>query len=157
VLGATTLISLQRPPFPHVVQKVRRRAVDGIMLTSAYRSIDETRGNDGVDWCAKRTLRNLDDVEPVVQKVRRRAVDGLMLTSAYRSIDKTHGDGGVDWCAKRTLRNYRRRSAKTSRAYPRKKQRRLIGIPQITRATSHQIALAHTLQQQEFKEFRLSA
>ena len=55
------------------------------------------------------------------------------------------------------LDDYQRRSAKTSRAYPRKKQRRLIGIPQITRATAHQIALAQALQPQEFEEFRLSA
>lgn len=56
------------------------------------------------------------------------------------------------------LDDYRRRSAKTSRAYPRKKQRTPIGIPRITRATPHQIALAHALQhQEEFEEFRLSA
>ncbi|HSL71109.1 MAG TPA: IS4 family transposase, partial [Longimicrobiales bacterium] len=39
--------------------------------------------------------------------------------------------------------DYQRRSAKTSRAYPRKKHRPPIGIPQITRATPHQIVLAH--------------
>ncbi len=56
------------------------------------------------------------------------------------------------------LDDYQRRSAKTSRAYPRKKQRTPIGIPRLTRATPHQIALAHTLQhQEEFEEFRLSA
>ena len=53
------------------------------------------------------------------------------------------------------LDNYQRRAAKTSRAYPRKKHRPPIGIPQITRATDHQIALAHALQHQE--EFRLAA
>ncbi|HEX9597644.1 MAG TPA: IS4 family transposase [Anaerolineales bacterium] len=53
------------------------------------------------------------------------------------------------------LDDYQRRSAKTSRAYPRKKQRTPIGIPQITRATPHQIAQAQALQHQE--EFRLSA
>jgi len=56
------------------------------------------------------------------------------------------------------LDNYQRRSSKTSRAYPRKKQRTPIGIPRITRATPHQIALAHALQyQEEFEKFRLSA
>jgi len=50
---------------------------------------------------------------------------------------------------------YQRRSAKTSRAYPRKKQRAPIGIPHLTRATPQQIALANALQHQE--EFRLSA
>jgi hypothetical protein len=54
--------------------------------------------------------------------------------------------------------DYRRRSAKTSREYPRKKQRPPIGIPQITRATPHQIALAHALRHhEECEEFRLSA
>jgi len=56
------------------------------------------------------------------------------------------------------LDDYQRRSAKTSRAYPRKKQRTPIGIPHITRATPHQIAQAHALQHQEdFEEFRLAA
>jgi hypothetical protein len=56
------------------------------------------------------------------------------------------------------LDDYRRRSAKTSREYPRKKQRPPIGIPQITRATPHQIALAHALRHhEECEEFRLSA
>jgi hypothetical protein len=56
------------------------------------------------------------------------------------------------------LDDYQRRSAKTSRAYPCKKQRPPIGIPRLTRATPHQIALAHTLQhQEECEEFRLSA
>ena len=53
------------------------------------------------------------------------------------------------------LDDYQRRSAKTSREYPRKKQRTPIGIPHITRATPHQIAQAQALQHQE--EFRLSA
>jgi len=53
------------------------------------------------------------------------------------------------------LDDYQRRSAKTSRAYPRKKHRDRIGIPHITRATAHQFALAQALQHQE--EFRLSA
>ena len=53
------------------------------------------------------------------------------------------------------LDDYQRRSSKTSRAYPRKKQRTPIGIPHVTRATPHQIAQAHALQHQE--EFRLAA
>jgi hypothetical protein len=56
------------------------------------------------------------------------------------------------------LDDYQRRSTKTSREYPRKKQRPPIGIPHITRATPHQIAQAHALQhQEEFEEFRLAA
>jgi hypothetical protein len=56
------------------------------------------------------------------------------------------------------LDNYQRRSSKTRRAYPRKKQRTPIGVPRLTRATPHQIALAHALQhQEEFEKFRLSA
>jgi len=56
------------------------------------------------------------------------------------------------------LDDYQRRSAKTSRAYPCKKQRPPIGIPRITRATPRQIAQAQALQhQEEFEEFRLSA
>ena len=53
------------------------------------------------------------------------------------------------------LDDYRRRSSKTSRAYPRKKQWDRIGIPHITRATEQQVTQAHALQYQE--EFRLSA
>jgi hypothetical protein len=53
------------------------------------------------------------------------------------------------------LDDYQRRSSKTSRAYPRKKQWDRIGIPHITRATEQQVIQAHALQYQE--EFRLSA
>jgi hypothetical protein len=53
------------------------------------------------------------------------------------------------------LDDYQRHSAKTSRAYPRKKQRTPIGIPHITLATDHQIAQADALQAKE--EFRLAA
>jgi IS4 transposase len=53
------------------------------------------------------------------------------------------------------LDDYQRRTPKTSRAYPRKKQRPPIGIPLITLATDHQIAQAAALQDQE--EFRLAA
>jgi Transposase DDE domain len=53
------------------------------------------------------------------------------------------------------LDDYQRRSVKTSRAYPRKKQWDRIGIPHITRATEQQVTQAYALQHQE--EFRLSA
>lgn len=53
------------------------------------------------------------------------------------------------------LDDYHRRSSKTSRAYPRKKQRPPIGIPHITLATAHQIAQAAALQGKEV--FRLAA
>lgn len=50
---------------------------------------------------------------------------------------------------------YQRRAAKTSRAYPRKKQRTPIGIPRILLATNRQIAQAAALQHS--LEFRLAA
>jgi hypothetical protein len=53
------------------------------------------------------------------------------------------------------LDNYQRHSAKTSRAYPRKKRRPPIGIPQIMLATEQQIAQAAALHDTE--EFRLAA
>lgn len=53
------------------------------------------------------------------------------------------------------LDDYRRYTAKTSRAYPRKKHRPPIGIPQITLATEQQIAQAAALQSKE--TFRLAA
>jgi hypothetical protein len=53
------------------------------------------------------------------------------------------------------LDDYHRRSSKTSRAYPRKKQRSPIGIPHITLATAHQTAQAAALQGKEV--FRLAA
>jgi Transposase DDE domain len=53
------------------------------------------------------------------------------------------------------LDDYHRRSSKTSRAYPCKKQRTPIGIPHIAPATAHQIAQAAALQNKE--EFRLAA
>jgi hypothetical protein len=53
------------------------------------------------------------------------------------------------------LDDYQRHSAKTSRAYPRKKQRAPIGIPHLEPATDHQIAQAAALQHHQ--EFRLSA
>jgi Transposase DDE domain len=56
-------------------------------------------------------------------------------------------------CAR--LDGYQRHSSKTSRAYPRKKQRLPIGIPQIMQATEQQIAQAAALQDKE--AFRLAA
>jgi hypothetical protein len=53
------------------------------------------------------------------------------------------------------LDDYQRHSSKTSRAYPRKKQRSPIGIPHLTLATDYQIAQAAALQDKE--EFRLAA
>jgi hypothetical protein len=73
----------------------------------------------------------------------------------YRVRPDTQAD--TLWTQLRLARldDYERRSSKTSRAYPRKKQRAPIGIPHLTRATPHQIALAQALQPQE--EFRLAA
>jgi hypothetical protein len=73
----------------------------------------------------------------------------------YRVRPETHAE--TLWTQLRLARldDYQRRSAKTSRAYPRKKQRAPIGIPHITRATEQQIAQANALQPQQ--EFRLSA
>jgi hypothetical protein len=53
------------------------------------------------------------------------------------------------------LDDYQRHSSKTSRAYPRKKQRTFIGIPHIALATDQQIVQAAALQDTE--EFRLAA
>ena len=53
------------------------------------------------------------------------------------------------------LDDYQRHSSKTSRAYPRKKRRPPIGIPQIELATKQQIAQAAALHDKE--EFRLAA
>jgi hypothetical protein len=53
------------------------------------------------------------------------------------------------------LDDYQRHSSKTSRAYPRKKRRPPIGIPQIVLATEQQIAQAAALHDTE--EFRLAA
>ena len=53
------------------------------------------------------------------------------------------------------LDDYQRRSSKTSRAYPRKKQRTPIGIPHISLATAQQIAQAAALHGKE--TFRLAA
>jgi Transposase DDE domain len=47
------------------------------------------------------------------------------------------------------LDDYQRHSAKTSRAYPRKKQQPPIGLPRLTLATDHQIAQAAALQGKE--------
>ncbi|MEK7994891.1 MAG: IS4 family transposase [Planctomycetota bacterium] len=54
------------------------------------------------------------------------------------------------------LDDYRRASSKTSRNYPRKKNRQGIGAPRITRASKQQINAAAELKQQQ-PEFRLPA
>jgi len=54
------------------------------------------------------------------------------------------------------LDGYHRTSSKTSRNYPRKKQRHAIGAPKITQATKQQINAAKELKRQE-QEFRLPA
>lgn len=61
------------------------------------------------------------------------------------------------WAQLRRARRdeYQRRAPKMSRAYPHKKQRTPIGIPQITLATDHQIAQAAALQHHQ--AFRLAA
>lgn len=73
----------------------------------------------------------------------------------YRVRPETQADTLWAQLRRARLDDYQRRSSKTSRAYPRKKQRTPIGIPRITRATPHQIAQAQALQHQE--EFRLAA
>lgn len=73
----------------------------------------------------------------------------------YRVRPDTQAD--TLWAQLRLARldDYQRRSSKTSRAYPRKKQRTPIGIPHITLATEHQIAQAAALQGK--RAFRLAA
>src|SRR5258705_40004 len=73
----------------------------------------------------------------------------------YRVRPETPADSLWVQLRRAQLDDYQRRSSKTSREYPRKKQRTLIGIPHITLATEQQIALANTLHHQE--EFRLAA
>jgi hypothetical protein len=73
----------------------------------------------------------------------------------YRVRPETPADSLWAQLRRAPLDDYQRRSSKTSREYPRKKQRTLIGIPHITLATEQQIALANALQHQE--EFRLAA
>src|SRR4029077_4243888 len=73
----------------------------------------------------------------------------------YRVRPATHTETLWGQLRLARLDDYQRHTAKTSRAYPRKKQRALIGIPHITLATQQQLALANTLQHQE--EFRLAA
>jgi DDE family transposase len=73
----------------------------------------------------------------------------------YRVRPATQAD--TLWAQLRRARRdaYQRRSSKTSRAYPRKKRRPLIGIPQLLLATKQQIARAAALQNKG--EFRLAA
>ena len=73
----------------------------------------------------------------------------------YRVRPETSADTLWAQLRRARLDDYQRRSSKTSRAYPRKKQRTPIGIPRITRATAPQIAQAQALQSLE--EFRLAA
>lgn len=73
----------------------------------------------------------------------------------YRVRPETSADTLWVQLRRARLDDYQRRSAKTSRAYPRKKRRPPIGIPQITQATQQQIAQAAVLQNRE--EFRLAA
>jgi len=73
----------------------------------------------------------------------------------YRVRPATHAETLWGQLRLARLDDYQRRSSKTSRAYPRKKQRSPIGIPQITLATEQQIAQAAALQDKE--EFRLAA
>jgi hypothetical protein len=73
----------------------------------------------------------------------------------YRVRPETPAD--TLWTQLRLARldDYQRHSAKTSRAYPRKKHRPPIGIPHIALATNDQIAQAAALHDAE--EFRLAA
>ena len=73
----------------------------------------------------------------------------------YRVRPETPAD--TLWAQLRLARldDYQRRTAKTSRAYPRKKQRTPIGIPHIIQATDQQIAQAAALQHHQ--DFRLAA
>ena len=73
----------------------------------------------------------------------------------YRVRPETPADTLWDQLRRARLDDYHRRSSKTSRAYPCKKQRTPIGIPHITLATDLQIAQAAALQNKE--EFRLAA
>jgi Transposase DDE domain len=73
----------------------------------------------------------------------------------YRVRPETPADTLWGQLRRARLDDYQRRAAKTSRAYPRKKQRPPIGIPHLPLATTQQIAQAAALQHQQ--EFRLAA
>jgi hypothetical protein len=73
----------------------------------------------------------------------------------YRVRPDTHAETLWSQLRRARLDDYQRRSSKTSRAYPRKKQHDRIRIPQITRATAQQISQANALHPQQV--FRLSA
>jgi hypothetical protein len=73
----------------------------------------------------------------------------------YRVRPETPADTLWTQLRRARLDDYQRHTAKTSRAYPRKKHRPPIGIPLITLATDHQIAQAVALHDTE--EFRLAA
>lgn len=74
----------------------------------------------------------------------------------YRVRPESHEDSL--WAKLRiaVLDDYQRASSKTSRNYPRKKKRRAISAPKITRASKQQITAAKELKQNQ-PEFRLSA
>lgn len=73
----------------------------------------------------------------------------------YGVRPETHADTLWTQLQLARLDEYPRHASKTSRAYPRKKRRPLIGIPQITLATEQHIAQAAALQSKE--DFRLAA
>jgi hypothetical protein len=73
----------------------------------------------------------------------------------YGMRPETHADTLWTQLQLARLDEYPRHASKTSRAYPRKKRRPLIGIPQITLATEQHIAQAAALQSKE--DFRLAA
>jgi hypothetical protein len=73
----------------------------------------------------------------------------------YRLRPDTHAETLWGLLQLARLDDYQRHAAKTSRAYPRKKRRPPIGIPQLLLATRQQIAQAAALQDKE--EFRLAA
>jgi hypothetical protein len=73
----------------------------------------------------------------------------------YRVRPETPADTLWGHLRRARLDDYQRRAAKTSQAYPRKKQRPPIGIPHLPLATTQQIAQAAALQHQQ--EFRLAA
>lgn len=73
----------------------------------------------------------------------------------YRLRPATHAETLWGQLQLARLDDYQRHAAKTSRAYPRKKRRPPIGIPQLLLATKQQIAQAAALQDKE--EFRLAA
>jgi len=101
------------------------------------------------------------------RELRARGPEAVRLSpaAAIRAVQRTLQEYRVRpetpaetlWAQLRRARldDYQRRSSKTSRAYPRKKQRTPLGIPHISLATDSQIAQAAALQNKE--EFRFAA